>query len=90
MHEDDFGKRLMEILRQIPTQRIALICRTGNRSNYVRSQLAAQGVSGIRDISEGMIGNGRAPGWIGRGLPIISLEAADAEYEAVLAKWNRQ
>jgi len=87
MHEADFGERLVEILRRYPADQIALICRTGNRSSFVRSQLAAQGVTGIQDISEGMIGNGDAPGWIARGMPVVSLSSAEAEYEATRTEW---
>ena len=87
MHEADFGERLVEILRRYPTDEIALICRTGNRSNRVISELEAQGVTGIRDISEGMIGNGSAPGWIARGLPVVPLSSANADYEAARTEW---
>jgi len=87
MHAPDFGERLVEILQRYPADQIALICRTGNRSNRVRSLLAARGVTGIRDISEGMIGNGDAPGWIARGLPIVPLSAAQTAYGTARTKW---
>lgn len=48
---------------------IALICRTGNRSNYVAGVLAAQGFVGLVDVSEGMAGGPNGQGWIPRGLP---------------------
>lgn len=90
MHEADFGERFVEILQRHPAEQIALICRTGNRSDFVRSQLEAQGVTGIHDISEGMIGNGDAPGWIVRGLPVVPLSSAQADYEAARTEWASQ
>lgn len=88
MHEADFGDRLVAILQQYRPDQIAFICRTGNRSNFLRSQIESQGVPGIRDVSEGMMGNGRAPGWIARDLPIVSAQEALAAYTAAQAAWE--
>lgn len=87
MHQPDFGVRLVKILQRFSPNQIALICRTGNRSNFLRSQIEAQGVVGIRDVSEGMMGNGQLPGWISRGLPIASAEEALADYRAAQTAW---
>lgn len=89
MHEADFGNRLVEILQQYGPDQIAFICRTGNRSNFLRSQIEDQGVPGIRDVSEGMMGNGRAPGWMVRGLPIVSAQEALAAYGTAQAAWGQ-
>lgn len=89
MHEADFGDRLVEILQQYRPDQIAFICRTGNRSDFLRSQIESQGLPGIRDVSEGMIGNGRAPGWLARGLPIVSAQEALASYGAAQAAWGQ-
>ena len=87
MHEPDFGRRLMEILQQYPPEKIALICATGGRSEFVVNRLAAQGITGLRDVPEGMMGHGDAPGWIARGLPITAPQNAEAEYEAMRDSW---
>lgn len=87
MHEPDFGRRLMEILQRHSPDQIALICATGGRSQFVVGRLAGQGIIGLRDVSEGMMGYGDAPGWIARGLPISALQNVEAEYEATRADW---
>lgn len=89
MHAADFRDRLVEILHQYGPDQIAFICRTGNRSGILRSQIESQGVPGIRDVSEGMMGNGRAPGWMARGLPIVSAQEALAAYGAAQAAWGQ-
>jgi len=48
---------------------IALICARGNRSSRGKRFLEANGFSKVIDVPEGMIGRGRAPGWIARKLP---------------------
>lgn len=82
MHEADFSQRLQAILAAYPTDQIAMICATGGRTAYVAEILEKNGVSGIADISEGMMGNRRGPGWIARGLPVVSMVEALAEYRA--------
>lgn len=51
------------------TKPIALICARGNRSARARRFLEASGFTQVHDVSEGMIGRGRAPGWLARKMP---------------------
>jgi len=76
MHAADFGANLARIMAGNPGTPLALICATGGRSNYVATALAQNGITGVRDVSEGMFGNGRAPGWIARDLPIVDAAVA--------------
>jgi rhodanese-related sulfurtransferase len=50
--------------------RIALICRTGNRSGKTAHALADMGFTHILDVSEGMAGSAAGPGWLKRDLPL--------------------
>lgn len=87
MHEPDFGQRLQVILQEVGADRIGLICATGGRTAHVASILKRNGIEGIADVSEGMMGNPRGPGWIARGMPIVTLEDATKAYEAATAQW---
>ncbi len=71
MRADDFVKQLVALRRANPEKPIALICRTGNRSQFVVSALAGQGFPGLVDVSEGMAGGPRGKGWIPTGLPTV-------------------
>lgn len=51
---------------------IGLICRTGNRTTQVARYLEAQGFTQIMNVKEGMVGSGAGPGWIKRGLPVVT------------------
>lgn len=88
MHEADFSQRLHAILSNNDSNRIALICATGGRTAYISRLLEKNGVSGVFDISEGMFGNGSAPGWIARSLPIIPLEEAMENYTVASQSWK--
>jgi len=50
---------------------IALICATGQRTSKIVSFLREQGYSAVADISEGMMGNFTAPGWLRKNLPTV-------------------
>jgi rhodanese-related sulfurtransferase len=52
------------------TAPVALICRTGNRSNVMQGVLLGAGYTKVYNVSEGMAGSGAGPGWIRRGLPV--------------------
>ena len=54
---------------------IALICASGGRSAWALELLEEAGFSRVHDISEGMFGNGNAPGWLARKLPIAVCDA---------------
>ena len=49
---------------------IALICASGGRSAWALGLLQEAGFSHVYDISEGMFGNGKVPGWLARNLPV--------------------
>jgi rhodanese-related sulfurtransferase len=70
MASKDFAKKLKEVVDANPGKKIGLICAAGGRSTSVQKQLEKLGISNAVDISEGMKGNGSAPGWIARGLPV--------------------
>ncbi len=53
---------------------IALICASGGRSAWAVELLQETGFSRIHDISEGMFGNGKAPGWLAHNLPVAACE----------------
>lgn len=88
MHTPDFPKQLQSVLANYRPDQIGLICATGGRSSYVAEILEKNGISGVADVSEGMFGNGTAKGWIARGLPVVTLEAAQARFKAVQDTWE--
>lgn len=88
MHAADFPQRLQSILPNYDAKQVALICATGGRSAHITNILEKSGIEGVIDVSEGMFGNGVTPGWIARGLPIVSSEDAIAQYEAVRQSWK--
>ncbi|MDW3206739.1 MAG: rhodanese-like domain-containing protein [Alphaproteobacteria bacterium] len=49
---------------------IALICASGVRSTWASTFLARSGFTSVYNIKEGMLGRGRASGWIARGNPV--------------------
>ena len=87
MHERDFGERLQAILAAYPPEQIAMICATGGRTKHVTDVLARNGIAGITDLSEGMMGNQRGPGWIARGMAVVTLDEAQADYDEAAANW---
>ncbi len=54
---------------------IALICATGQRTAKISSFLREQGYSAVADISEGMMGNFSAQGWLRKNLPTVQYSA---------------
>lgn len=86
MREENFVPTLVNLRQANPDTPIALICRTGNRSGYVTSALAAQGFTGLVDVNEGMVGGTNGPGWLKRGLPTYagSLSNVAARRSALL------
>lgn len=83
MHSPEFPKQINALLNAHKDKSIGLICATGGRTNYVVSFLAKNGFPDVIDVSEGMMGNERGPGWIARGLPVITSDAAQAAYQAM-------
>lgn len=84
MHTPGFGSELSVILRKFSGRKIGLICATGGRSGYVIDILEKNGINGVIDVSEGMLGNPRGPGWIARKLPIVDVKTATETYRDAL------
>jgi rhodanese-related sulfurtransferase len=80
MHDASFVPNLQKIVARYPRVPIALICATGGRSNYIADVLLKSGLDGVIDIPEGMFGNGKAPGWTARNLPIQDVNAARQDH----------
>lgn len=65
-----FLQRLVAVAGGDRTRRIALICRTGNRSSQLQAHLSRAGFTGIVDVAEGVAGSRSGPGWLKAGLPV--------------------
>ena len=78
MHERGFEQRLFAARDLAAGKPVALICATGGRSARLLAVLKRAGHTGFIDVSEGMLGSRRGPGWIARGLPMTDLETAVA------------
>lgn len=88
MHTPDFPRQLQTILAKYGPDQIGLICATGGRSAYVAEILEKNGIPGVADVSEAMFGNGTGPGWIARGLPVVSAEDALAQFKIEQDTWE--
>jgi rhodanese-related sulfurtransferase len=69
---DAFYANVLAAVDRDKSRLIALICAAGNRSRWAQGFLAEKGFQNIRNVSEGMFGNGKLPGWLARGLPVTS------------------
>lgn len=85
LHEPRFAKRLLIAQSLAGGRPVAVICAVGGRSNAVLSSMLAAGYNGIVDVSEGMMGSARGPGWIAGGFPIVSMEEALRDIPVELA-----
>lgn len=85
MHEDRFPDRLFAAKALAGSRVVGLICATGGRSASLLRALRQAGYEGYVDISEGMLGSRRGPGWLAAGLPVVPLEAALASLPGELA-----
>ena len=74
MRERSFGADLMALIDGNSDQPVALICASGGRSGYLAQVLSEAGFSEVYDVTEGMIGSGAGPGWIGAGLPVVDFD----------------
>ncbi len=86
MHNRAFAKKISTLLNANQGKPIALICATGGRTEYVISFLKQNGYPDVIDVSEGMMGNQRGPGWIARKLPLITSEEAQTAYQTLSLK----
>ena len=84
MHNASFPQELSVLIDKFGADRIAMICATGGRTGYVASVLKANGFDDIHDVSEGMLGNPNGPGWIARGMPLITVQESQEDYAAAL------
>ena len=66
----EFFSDVLAAVQGDKSRSIALICASGGRSAWALELLEEAGFSRVHDISEGMFGNGNAPGWLARKLPI--------------------
>lgn len=76
MTDDAFGPRLLAVLERNPDHEVAIICRTGNRTGYLMEVLQKNGITRVRDVSEGMAGGPSGKGWLRSGLPTMEAKAA--------------
>ena len=81
LYAPDFVQNLLAIRDQNPNTPLALICRTGNRTNNATGQLYRAGLTNVIDVVEGVAGSGVGPGWFARGLPV---RASDAPVNAAI------
>ena len=71
MHEPGFLQKLMTLTGGDKQAKIALICATGGRTNFLQPELRKRGWTQVYDVSEGMFGSSAGPGWIKRDLPVV-------------------
>lgn len=69
---EGFADKVLTAVRGDKSAPLAIVCRTGSRSGYMQQELLARGFTNVYNISEGMSGSAAGPGWIRRGLPIVS------------------
>lgn len=81
LHSPDFSKQIGALLTAEHGKSIGLICATGGRTAYVINILSKNGFDNVVDVSEGMIGNERGPGWIKRGMPLVTADVAQRAYQ---------
>lgn len=85
LHEENFGPRLFAAKALAGERTVGLMCAVGGRSGAVFANLLSLGRStGFVDVSEGMMGSSRGPGWIAAGYPVVSSETALAALPADL------
>ncbi|PLX44839.1 MAG: sulfurtransferase [Hyphomicrobiales bacterium] len=70
IQQQDFPQALEALVEGDKSRQLALICATGSRSAMLQRYLLSQGYENVVDVSEGMMGNHMAPGWLRRGLPV--------------------
>lgn len=72
MRRRDFENALTKAADGDTARPIALICARGVRSRRMTERLRAAGFTQIIDVPEGMLGSGAGPGWLKRGLPVVT------------------
>ena len=69
---DDFAAQVQAAAGDDLNAPVALICARGVRSARISNQLIAAGFTNIIDVPEGMLGSAAGPGWLQRGLPVVT------------------
>ncbi len=73
LQDDDFVQQVLVAVKGDRTQPVAVICRTGGRSEHAMNRLEAAGFSQVYNVAEGLFGRpGAGPGWRARALPLGS------------------
>jgi rhodanese-related sulfurtransferase len=72
MRREDFIDALSSLAGGDRSRPIALICARGVRSARLAKLLTENGFSRIINVPEGMLGSSDGPGWIARGLPVVT------------------
>ena len=72
-----FLRRIAKLTNGDKTKPIALICAAGVRSKHASRLLRNRGYSQVMDISEGMLGNAKGIGWLGRDLPVSRCDGCE-------------
>jgi rhodanese-related sulfurtransferase len=70
LERGEFADDVLKALGGDRSRPVALICAGGVRSSRAEAILREAGFNTVYDINEGMLGNGRDPGWVGRKLPV--------------------
>ncbi|MEO1552172.1 MAG: rhodanese-like domain-containing protein [Pseudomonadota bacterium] len=73
----DFVARLMDLQRQSPDSRLALISAAAGRSTWLVRRLRKAGMENVFNVVEGLFGSPEGPGWVGRGFPLMPFAAAN-------------
>ena len=73
LQDRQFGPKLQALVDANPGARLGFICATGSRSNFVATELARRGLTGLVDVPEGMEGSRAGQGWLKSGLPVKQL-----------------
>lgn len=72
LRSPDFIERLTALANGDTSRPIALICASGGRSARTTQALTDAGFTSVLDVSEGMLGSSAGPGWLARGLPVVT------------------
>ena len=72
LRRPDFLDQLSVLANGDRNRPIALICASGGRSARTARVLTDAGFANVLDVSEGMHGSSAGPGWLARGLPIVT------------------
>lgn len=71
MRREDFTAAMRALIADAPRP-VALICARGVRSARMSTRLSDAGLGPVIDVPEGMLGSAAGPGWLERGLPVVT------------------